>query len=142
MQQIKLILKGQQNYRCTNITIIKAVKRYNFHCLRMMGPCTPTEPKKCELIIPVDGFQGYDVTIDTGDDKLDATKSPIFITLLGDKAEGQKKLIAQHGFKAGSSNKVTIFTTPIGKVVGFRAELENKGLWQPTKIVIKDLGNL
>ena len=42
-----------------------------------MKPCTPSAPKICELEILVDGFHGYDVSITTGDDLLDATTIPI-----------------------------------------------------------------
>lgn len=106
-----------------------------------MRPCTYTEPKSCELEIDVDGFQGYNLTFTTGDDRKDETTVPVHIQLIGEKGFGQEKVISETGFKTGISKPLLYQTTPIGKIVGFKLGLESKGRWQPTKITIQDLGN-
>ncbi len=106
-----------------------------------MAPCTITEPQKCMLAIPVDGYHGYKITIETGDGKKDGTKSPIHFTLVGDKANGQRKVISEKGLKAGSSKTFTIYSTNIGKIMGFIAALETNGDWRPTKVTVNDLSN-
>jgi len=104
-----------------------------------MKPCTPSAPKICELEILVDGFHGYDVSITTGDDLLDATTIPIHFSLVGDKAKGQEMIITEKGFKAGQLKTITYYTKEIGTVQGFEAFLEGKGKWQPIKVTVVDL---
>ena len=121
---------------------MKGAKRFVFRCLRPLAPCTATEPRKCELDIDLDGHQGYSIQIDTDDGPRDGTLAPIHFTLIGDKAEGQTKIISEKGLNMGSSKSFTIFTTPIGKVIGFKLHLETKGRWKPTKISVTDLSKI
>jgi len=120
---------------------MKGPKRYNFQCLRPLGPCTSTEPKKCILDIEVDGHSGYEISVKTGDAPDDGTDSPITFNVIGKKAKGQKKMLSEKGFKSGSSETVTVYSSPVGIPVGFTIGLENKGKWKPLKVDIKDLGN-
>ena len=104
-----------------------------------MAPCTAMQPKICELPIDIDGRQAYKVTIDTADGKEDGTTVPIHLTLIGDKAKAQAKIISEKGIKAGDSKTFNINTTPIGKVVGFELALESKGKWKPIKVTTEDV---
>ena len=118
---------GTQPYRCKSITIFKGSKSFKFECLRNLIPCSRDFPDndKCKMSSEVDGSVPYEVTIKTSDE----LKSGI----------SQTKLIAENGFKRGSSKILKININDIGETQGFKVKLSEGGKWKPSLLIIKNL---
>lgn len=99
------------------------------------------EPKKCILEIPVDGPEKFNVTIKTGDGKDDGTKSPIAMTIVGEKGTSQINILTETGANSGSVGKYTVSSQDVGQVTGFQLILENKAKWKPAEVEIVNTSN-
>jgi len=88
--------------------------------------------------IELEGHIRYDVTITTGDQKGDGTKSPIKFAILGKLGKGQTKMISEKGFKTSSVETNQIFSTEVGIISGFTIWVQNADAWYVERIVIEN----
>ena len=131
---------GKQPYRCKSLIIYIGPKAYNFHCIRPLAPCSDLEPKKCILEITVDGPTTYEVMIKTGDGPMDGVKSPILMSIIGDKGVGQTNILTEKGCTSASNEKFEVRSNDVGKLTGFKLSLEKKSKWKPVEVDIVNVG--
>jgi len=117
-------------------------KKFKFSCLRALSVCTANEPTKCFLDIEVDGPINYKVEVKMGNKKDDGTKSPVFLTIIGQKGAAQKKLISDGGIKPSENKVVSVDSNDVGKIVGFTIDMEDNGKMRPVEVSITNNSKL
>jgi hypothetical protein len=100
------------------------------------------EPKKCILDINTDGPKKYEITIKTGDGANDGTKSPISMSINGEKGNGPMTTLTEKGATSASAQKFTVSSEDVGAINGFTVALENKDKWKVAEVTIIDLSKL
>lgn len=141
IQKIKLVLEGSQPFRCKKITIKKGPKTYTFQCLRKLEPCPGTNPKgnNCNMKIESEGNIPYEITVKSSDKPGSGTTSPVILSIIGKKGEGQAKLITDKGIKDNGAKTVKVMADDVGDITGFKLQISEHGRFIPSYVRIKNL---
>ena len=89
----------------------------------------------------VEGLHPFEITMKAKPARGSGISSPILVSIIGEKGEGQYKMFSEKGLKDGQVKRVKVFSHNVGKIVGFRLSLPEPGTFAPSSIKIKNLVN-
>ena len=71
---------------------------------------------------------------------MDGVKSPILMSIIGDKGVGQTNILTEKGCTSASNEKFEVRSNDVGKLTGFKLSLEKKSKWKPVEVDIVNVG--
>lgn len=136
LEKLKVKLNGTTSWQCKEIFLIKEGIETKFECLKKMEPCS-ISMDLCHLEALADGSAVYNVSIKTGDEKVDANPGPVHIILYGDKRISQEKIFSDDRMRSGLLATSKILTSEIGAIKGAKLIVHGKGRWKPVLLKIQ-----
>ena len=89
--------------------------------------------------IESEGNIPYEITVKSSDKPGSGTTSPVILSIIGKKGEGQAKLITDKGIKDNGAKTVKVMADDVGDITGFKLQISEHGRFIPSYVRIKNL---
>ena len=89
-----------------------------------------------------EGNVPFEITVKADGKEGSGTESPVLISVIGKKGEGQVKMLTEKGIKDGGAKTVKLMANDVGDITGFKLQIAENGRFSPVLVRIKDLSKI